>query len=96
VSNYLKRIERLENLVVEQETPGPVFIICLDARKDADGIERPIVKMHCGGETWDRLPGESEKEFSDRAVSEAKRGMKNSIPCFICSSREGSSSEPLF
>ena len=95
--SYLKRVEALEQKIEQQDTPGPVFIICLDASKDADGIERPIDRMHTHGETYTIEPGESPEEFKERSVREAKKGLpSNSTSCFICCSREGSTEPPPF
>lgn len=79
----LKRIESLEGKIIDNdEMVQAIFFHVVDASKKAIEEKEPVNQWLFPPYIIDRLPNETDEAFSDRAVIQARKIMKNpfSVP----------------
>ncbi|WP_321419343.1 hypothetical protein [uncultured Desulfobacter sp.] len=88
MSSIEKRIAALEkvqaNLLQPGQLPEKHFIACFDRKFDDQGQELPVISL--GG--IERLLGEDDEDFKNRAVREYAKGMPRDRPVFLIAKRQ--------
>lgn len=82
----IKRLEGLEGKTTDnEEQVQAIFFHVVDASKHAIEQQEPVNQWIFPGNVIDRLPGETDSAFQDRASSQAKKTIKNNfvVPCLF-------------
>jgi hypothetical protein len=81
----IKRIEKLEqHLSMDEPGIGGIFFICVDGRLKEPAPPPPVAGWTNKNITVHRLPDETDKELSQRAIDAAKPFQRpGSVPCFF-------------
>lgn len=83
----LKRLEILEGKTTDnEEMVQAIFFHIQDGSKKAIEEKEPVQSWKFPPLIIDRLPGETDEAFSDRAAREARKTMKNQfdvVPCLF-------------